>query len=56
MAANSFDIHHHMALYKLIYFNFLGRAELSRYIFAYAGINYEDIRVPVEEWAAMKDS
>ena len=44
-----------MALYKLTYFDFLGRAALSGFVFAYAGITYEYIRVPVEEWPAMKD-
>ena len=33
-----------MFKYKLIYFNGKGLAEISRYIFAIAEIEYEDIR------------
>lgn len=36
--------------YKLVYFNSRGRAELIRYIFAYAGIKYHDFRFEFEEW------
>lgn len=30
--------------YKLIYFNARGIAEVSRLLFAYAGVDYEDFR------------
>ena len=33
-----------MPSYKLYYFNLRGRAELARLIFAYAGVEYEDVR------------
>ena len=33
-----------MPQYKLIYFNAKGLAELSRYLFAYADVAYEDYR------------
>ena len=33
-----------MPSYKLYYFNLRGRAELVRLIFAYAGVEYEDVR------------
>ncbi len=36
--------------YKLIYFNSKGRAELPRYLFAYAGERYEDFRFELTEW------
>lgn len=40
--------------YKLIYFNARGRAEHIRYIFAYAGIDYIDERIPKERWPELK--
>jgi len=42
--------------FKLTYFNDRGRAELARIIFAYAGVDYEDIRVEREDWPGMKES
>lgn len=42
--------------YKLIYFNARGRAEHIRYIFAYAGIDYIDERIPKERWPELKKS
>ena len=38
--------------YKLYYFNARGRAEISRFIFAQAGITYEDIRFTGEQWGS----
>uniref|UniRef100_A0A674BMY1 glutathione transferase n=1 Tax=Salmo trutta TaxID=8032 RepID=A0A674BMY1_SALTR len=43
-----------MQSYKLTYFNMRGRAELSRYIFAYAGIAFEDRRVEWKDWPLIK--
>ena len=43
-----------MTTYKLIYFNAKGRAELSRFIFAQAGVAYEDKRVEGAEWPKLK--
>jgi len=40
--------------YKLVYFNGRGRAEPSRLIFAYAGVNYTDQRIEQAEWPGMK--
>ena len=45
-----------MTNYKLIYFNIKGRAEVTRFIFAQAGVKYEDKRIPKEEWPALKPS
>uniref|UniRef100_A0A8C5PBM5 glutathione transferase n=1 Tax=Leptobrachium leishanense TaxID=445787 RepID=A0A8C5PBM5_9ANUR len=45
-----------MTKYKLTYFNFKGRAELIRYIFAYKNTEYEDVRVEFSEWPALKPS
>ena len=46
--------------YKLTYFNLRARAEPTRLVFAYAGVDYEDIRVIyenlAEEWLPMKNS
>ena len=43
-----------MTKYTLIYFNLRGRAEVTRLIFAQAGVEYEDRRLTNEEWAEMK--
>jgi glutathione S-transferase len=43
-----------MATYKLIYFNFRGRAEISRLLFSLANQNYEDKRIELEEWPEFK--
>ena len=41
-----------MSKYKLFYFPFPGRGELIRFIFAQAGVEYEDYRIPYEKWVA----
>lgn len=43
-----------MPSYKLIYFNGRGRAEVIRYIFAQAGVEYTDERLTGEEYAERK--
>lgn len=40
--------------YKLTYFTGRGRAEISRLIFAQAGVQYEDVRVERADWTQMK--
>ena len=36
---------------KLFYFDFPGKAEITRLIFAYTGTEFEDVRFSGEEWA-----
>ncbi|XP_070544580.1 hematopoietic prostaglandin D synthase-like [Ptychodera flava] len=43
-----------MPKYKLTYFNGRGRGEVSRMIFALAGVEYEDNRIAMEEWGKLK--
>jgi hypothetical protein len=39
-------------MYKLTYFNLRGLAEMSRLLFAYAGVEYEDFRFPFKRTEA----
>jgi len=43
-----------MPCYKLYYFDIRARAEISRLLFAAAGVKYEDIRVDGAKWAQLK--
>ena len=45
-----------MPAYKLYYFDSRGRAEYTRYLFALAGVEYEDRRITKEEWPTLKPS
>jgi glutathione S-transferase len=40
--------------YRLIYFNARGSAEFVRYIFAYTGKEYKDLRFEKNEWPKYK--
>ncbi len=40
---------------KLIYFSGRGRAECARLLLAVGGIEYENVRIKMEEWPTMKD-
>lgn len=40
-----------MASYKVTYVDARGRAELLRLMFAYKGIEFEDVRVPAKDVA-----
>lgn len=42
--------------YKLSYFNVKALAEPLRFMFAYGGVDYEDVRVTQDEWAVLKPS
>jgi len=41
---------------KLTYFSGRGRAEITRWIFAEAGIEFEDNRIEGKDWGKLKDS
>ena len=41
---------------KLIYFDGQGRAEVSRWIFFLAGVEYEDVRIQYSDWSTLKSS
>lgn len=39
---------------KLVYFNAHGRIEISRLILTYVGKDFEDKRVKIADWPALK--
>lgn len=43
-----------MIKYRLVYFDARGHAELIRFIFAYAGQEYEDFRIQESDWPSFK--
>ena len=43
-----------MSGYQLYYFPIRGRAEIARWAFALAKIDFEDIRLSDEQWAKEK--
>uniref|UniRef100_A0AC35U388 Glutathione S-transferase n=1 Tax=Rhabditophanes sp. KR3021 TaxID=114890 RepID=A0AC35U388_9BILA len=45
-----------MVHYKLTYFNVRGYGEPARLMFKHAGIDFEDVQVTHEQWAAIKES
>ena len=42
--------------YRLTYLNYKGRAELIRFILAYAEVDFEDCRIEPEEWPKYRPS
>lgn len=45
-----------MPSYKVIYFNVKALAEPLRFLLSYGNIDFEDVRVEKDDWAAMKSS
>lgn len=45
-----------MDTYKLTYFSVEAKGELIRFIFAQAGVKYENFRTTFNDWAPLKDS
>lgn len=45
-----------MPTYKLTYFNVQALGEPMRLLFAYAGVEYEDVRIEDEDWPKLKSS
>lgn len=43
-----------MTKFKLTYFDIAGLGEVLRFLFAYGDIKYEDNRINLEEWDALK--
>ena len=43
-----------MPSYKLYYFNAYGRAEVLRFLFHLAGVEYEDVRIEFSDWMKTK--
>jgi glutathione S-transferase len=42
--------------YKLVYFDFRGKGEPLRWIFAYAGVKFDDHRINYQDWPSLKAS
>ena len=40
--------------YKLSYFDFRGKGEIIRLVFAQAGVSYEDVRIQRSNWLPIK--
>ncbi|XP_070557322.1 hematopoietic prostaglandin D synthase-like [Ptychodera flava] len=45
-----------MPKYKLTYLVFRGRGEVIRLLFAAAGVEFEDVRVTLKDWPAVKEA
>ena len=41
-----------MSAYKLTYFQLRGKAEAIRMTFAVAGVDFEDVRVSLDDWVS----
>ena len=38
--------------YKFTYFDGTGRGEVCRYLFAFAGVDYDEVRITIPDWFA----
>ncbi|XP_050412519.1 S-crystallin SL11 [Patella vulgata] len=45
-----------MPKYKLYYFNLRGRVELARLCFVAAGVEFDDVRIPIDKWSQVKST
>ena len=45
-----------MTHYKLTYFPLRARGEIVRFVFAAAGVEYEDHRIEMSQWSELKPS
>ena len=45
-----------MPAYKLYYFDLKALAEPIRFLLAYGKVDYEDVRVPRDDWPKFKSS
>lgn len=53
---DQFELVVNMVHYKVSYFPIRGAGEIARQILAYAGQEFEDHRIPKEEWPTVKPS
>ena len=45
-----------MPSYQLVYFNIRARAEVARMLFGVAGVEFEEERIEIADWAGRKGS
>lgn len=45
-----------MSSYKVTYFNITGLGEPIRFLLSYLNVDFEDVRIELEQWPALKPS